>query len=517
MRKPVNPVRKLFCSLLLLALALVCTAALAADQEYSLDAISARVTIGDTWIVLTPDHLADHPELLSRLGKTQEEAEADWAERGVLLQAWTAKQDICLEITAVQDEEAKKYFDLDQQSSKIRSEYRTMHLKDTRFNNETFDIKTADWKTQTNGGRFLMLKYKTSEGGTPRWGYARKTIRNGFTILLDYQVLTGRALKETDLKTLNKITNTVSFTARGEVLTESSALLHFTSEPPAETNTGAFTVEGNCVSGAHVIGVLMRMSSDRVLKYETDANKKGDFKIKVTLPEEGVWLLSLTIDQNNVTVAEHAFQPTTYSKTLMPVALTAAIPESITTDELVISGVTSKTVTVQCIATNGGYTYTKQVKTNGSGKFTFKVPTALAGDYEIVLAFSKKGLNDRRLTYTTTRVITEEYTREKARSEAVKPSYTVLTNKLNGYVGKTVTYPVYIVRSEQLGEETILQAALREVNGGYKDLIIIVAPEDPGYEPGSRHRFYGLCTGLFQIQSEEGQTGYPSFDLLFWE
>lgn len=502
---------------LLLAALLLCLAQAFADTTVQMEPVSGAVTFNDNYIVLTPATLSEHQELLSDRGQSLAEAEADWAARGVLAQAWLTDRTVCVEVTAVQDEEARQYFDLDQQTSRVRSEYRSMHLKDPRFNSDTYDVKTADWKLQAHGGRFLILKYKAVRNGVFRWGYARKTVRNGYTITLDYQVNQDRALRETDARALNVIANSVTFTVTGEAITESSALVHFTAEPPTETNSDTFTVTGNCAPGAHIISVLMRMSSSTVVRLDTDANKKGDFKIKVKLPEEGVWVMSMTFDVGETTVAEHAFPTTTYSKNLLPVSLDQPIPSEITEDELVISGVTAKGITVQCIVNNGSVNFTKQIRTNGSGKFTFKVPTAIEGTYDIVLAFSKKGLNDRRFTYTAARAITEQDIRTREKSDAIKPAYSVLTKKIAGYVGKTMTYNVYITEVNQLGEEWIIQAAMKSGAKGYSNLIVIVAKDDPGFEIGSQHRFYGTCTGTYQIQSEEGADGLPSFDLLFWE
>ena len=511
-----KPVRKAFFVLILAVLVLFGVHALA-DTTVALEPVSGEITLGNNYVVLTSSNLAEHKELLSSLGKTQEEVEADWAARGVLMQAWTSARDICIEFTAVQDDESKTYFDLDQQSSRVRNEYRSMHLKDARFNNDQFDVKTAAWKMQSKGGRFLILKYKADVNGASRWGYSRKTIRNGYTVALTWQLLTDRALRASDEKAMNVIANTITFQKKGEALSNTSALVHFSEEPPTETNSDTFTVKGNCASGAHIIAVLMRMSSSNVVKLETDANKKGDFKFKVKLPEEGVWVMSLTFDVNDQTVAEHAFHATTYNKALLPVSFTSPVPEVISGDELVISGVTSKAVTVQCIVSNGTSTYTKQIKTNGSGKFNFKVPATIEGTYDTVLSFSKKGMNDRRFTFTSTRTITEQDTRVRVRSEAIKPAYSVLKSKINGYVSKVMTYNVYITDISQLGEEWIIRAAMKSSTKGYSDMIVIVAREDPGFETGSQHRFYGTCIGLYQEQSEEGTSGDPSFDLLFWE
>ena len=153
---------------LMLAILCLCLMQAGAETTVTLEPVSGAVTFNDNYIVLEPGTLSEHPELLSSIGTTQAEAEADWAARGVLAQAWTADRSICVEITAVQDEEAKQYFDVEQQFARVKKEYRSLHLKDSRFNSETYDVKSADWKQQATGIHLLILKYKALRGGAYR-------------------------------------------------------------------------------------------------------------------------------------------------------------------------------------------------------------------------------------------------------------------------------------------------------------------------------------------------------------
>ena len=83
--------RKALLLVLVLLLTVFCACA-TADTEYTLDRISGRITfttkLEGSFVVLTPDNLSAHPDMLSSIGKTAEELQADWAERGVVLQAW---------------------------------------------------------------------------------------------------------------------------------------------------------------------------------------------------------------------------------------------------------------------------------------------------------------------------------------------------------------------------------------------------------------------------------------------
>ena len=521
--------------LLLLTACCVCAAA---ETEYALTACSGKMSLDENaYIVLTPDNLADHPDLLSTLDKKQDEILADWKERGVVLQAWVKnknkKIDTCLEVSVVQDDESRQYYDLEQQTRQVRNEYLKAHKNSQKYIDQGYSIMKLEWKKQKLGGNFLKYEYKRTLPMRSYHGIVRKTVRNGYTILLDYQTY-DRLPRGTDENNLNKIANTVEFeqiappsvdstttsssSEGGETQVSSasaSGLLNVTVPPPAEANTETLTVEGQTTPGAHIIGVLMRWSSSTPLKFTTDATRAGNFKLKVTLPEEGVWLLTLNLEINGSIVAEEIFNTTTYSKTMLPVKMDAEIPEQLTSNELVISGVTSKGVTVQCIVTNGSTTFDKTILTNGTGKFKFKVSSAAEGDYDITLAFSKKHYNSNRLTFTTHRSLTAEDTRDKQTTSAIHPSYAALTKKLDTYIGKTFVYNVYIVDIQQIDEEWVVMGALRKTKNGYGDLVVFMADEDPGLQANDKVKLYGTCVGAYQVQSEEENTTYPGFDYLF--
>ncbi len=526
--------RKSFLLILLLLLTF-CAAAAVADTEYALAPCSGKLSLDEnTYIVLTPDNLDDHPELLSSIGKSKEDLLADWTKRGVQLQAWTKKMNSCLEVTVIQDDEAKQYYDLEQLTKQVRNEYLKSYRAAGKGAEDGFKIFDVQWKKQKLGGNFIVFEYKRSVGMRSWRGLARKTIRNGYTVMLDYQIF-DRLPTGTDKTYFNKIANSVSFeqvapasvdavntaAATGDstapVAASASGLLQVTVPPPSETNSETFTVEGQTTPGAHIIGVLMRWSSSTPLRFTADATKAGKFKLKVTLPEEGVWLLTLNLEVNNTIVAEEIFDPTTYSKTTLPVTLDAEIPEQISGDELVISGKTSKGVTIQCIVSNGTTTFDKTVRTNGTGKFKFKVPTKLEADYDITLAFSKKHYNSKRLTFATRRSFTAEDNQNKTASAALHPSYSALTKKLDSYIGQTMVYKVYITDVKEIDGEWIITGAVRKNKKGYSDLMVFMSKEDPGLELDSQVKLYGTCVGAYQVQSEEGNTSYPGFDYLFRE
>lgn len=503
----------------LITVLLLCLCATAgADTAFTFENSSSTVTLSDQYIILTPDNLSSHQEWLTNAGKDAETLLADWEARGVQLQAWTPDGDACCEIIIRRDEDARTYFDVDQQTTQMRASFRTAFLKGEAFKAEGYKVQVAEWKKTAEAGRFLKFKYSRTVDGTTYHGYMRRTIRNGWTVIIDYQVY-GRGLRDKDLASADKVMNAWRFTKVLDMPDDTLGLLEFTSVPPAETNTGKFTVEGQCYPGASLIGVVMKMADPNPTRFEATANKAGKFKMPVKLPSEGVWLMTLTIEYNNVVIADHVFDTTNYQSSLLPVNWTDAVPELLTEDTTVISGVTAKNVSVQCLVTSSsGKNFEKLVRTNASGKFSFKVPTDAEGSYSIVIVLQKKNFTTRRFTWETERRLTEENKKQQVREIAVKPAYSTLTKKINGYTGKTMVYTVYVQKAEQVGDEWIVFAAMNKTaKGVLKNTLVIICEENPGFSEGQQARFYGKCTGTYQVQSEEGNESYPSFDLLFWD
>lgn len=536
--------RKSLLLILVLFLMVCCTYALA-DTEIALEPCAGKILINeDNYILLTPDNLSDHPDLVNSIGMSQEDLLEDWSARGVQFQAWTKKMDSCLEVTVIQDEESAKYFDLEQKTRKERNEYLNLHKGSGRFAEEGFTILKPEWKKQKYGGNFLKFEYKRTVGDKTWRGFARKTVRNGYTIMLDYQAF-DRLPRRTDEDSLNKIANTVSFEVKdpvqaaqeaaqqaadseensgsalapSEVSAFSAGLITLTTYPPDQTNSNTFTVEGTSTPGGRVTLVGMRVSKTESHRFSADVSSKGNFKINVVLPEEGSWFFTIFLEQDGQYVAEDVVsRNVTYSKSLMPITLDNPIPETLTSDELTISGKTDKGVTIQCIAQcNGSAILDKQIKTNGTGTFKFKVSTAVEGDYDFILTFQKKGLNNERKSFRSTRTLTAADNQARANTKAIHPAYKALMNSMDSYIGKTMVYTVHIVDIKQASDEWVIQAALKKNKGTYSSFLYYTANTDPGLEPGTKVKIYGVFTGGYPVQSEEDIVTFPGFDYVSYE
>lgn len=507
--------------LALLAMLCLLGVACAAANTLTFDSIYATCEIDEDFIIITPANMAAHPDWIANRKSTLEALQEEFSQRGVLAQAWSKDDDVCIEFSAVQDALAQEYFDIDQQTAATRASYRSQHLNGAQYKADGYSYSSAEWKKYANGGRFLMLKYKRELNGESYSGLARRTIRNGYTITIDCKVF-GRNVKTAETNALNAINKSWKFTQTLSKPLDVVSKVVFTQTPPMETDTGKFTVEGTCDPGLHFTAVLMRMSSPDPILVETDATSKGKFSMDIQLPEKGVWLMTMTVDNQGVVTEELVFDTTTYQTGLlavnfdedMPIDFNATESSTIDGDTLVISGKTIRNVKVQCLVDDF---FDKQVTTNANGTFSFKIPTKDEGNYNITITFQKKNYTTRRFTAIGTRTLTEEDVQARYREEACKPAYSTLTSKIKGYTGRIMGYELYCVSKAQQEDGTWLvemgMRTTKKTASGYRDIVYVSAAEEPPFANGSKQKMYGQCIGEMTVDGKD----YPAFQLLFWD
>ena len=504
-------------ALLFFLLLSVCLCTAAHADTFYFDDFSASCEI-DTgkYTVLTPENLSASADWLASRGMTVDAVLEDWAERGVYLQAWTDSGDACLEITAVQDAFAAQYYDVNQVSEDDRKTFRLGHSsdKDGFYRAQGYDYTSAQWKNMKNSGRFLQLEYTRTHGGVSYRGHARKTIRNGYTIQLEYQVY-GRSAKTSDKSALDKVLDSWEFLEVWPRPITSVSTLVFTSRPPAETNTGKFTVKGTGTAGLRVIGVVMRMSTSDVKQFETTIDKNGKFSLDVTLPREGVWLMSYVVENGGTVVEEGVFDTTDYQKDLLTVSMNSPLPTTLTGNEIVISGVTMAKTQVQCIVDGR---YQKIMTTGSSGEFSFKIDTSAEGVYSFTLTFEKKNYTPRRFTSTASRVYTDADHQQMIRESAVCPAYKTLTSKLSGYKGDYMVYTLHIQSVDQTPSGYLIFAGMSKSKSGViSNLVVIRSSTAPEFAAGEKVKLYLRCLDSYEYISDEGTQYLPYFDLQWME
>lgn len=504
--------RKLILCLATVALlTLLCAAACA--EAYVLDEIKASIDIPEGYVVLRPDNLSSYADWLKNKGGSMELTQADMARRGVLLQCWSLEGDTCLEVTATQNDDTLNLFDVNEQSESARRSYRTGFFPDNLY--EGFNYTASDWKN-TDGGRFLILKYSRKENGETLYrGLMRRTVRNGYEVTIDMQVY-GRGVTNKDNANLNKIWNTFAFIEILPMPAAASAQLNVTQAPPKETNEPNFNIVGTAADGVALTAVVRGLSSPDPILSELVVGASGKFKLPIKLPKEGAFLITMTAEYNGVETTELAF-PVTYQRTLLAVNITTEVPEVLTGDELQIKGEATPSATIQLLV--NGENIPKRV--TEKGKFALKIDTSDEGEYEIVLVFSKKGLADRRINFHCVRKWTEADMQKKLDREAISPGYKTLVSKIKGYDGRIMGYKCYVVNISQAGDEYVLQMALSKKKDVYQSMILVSTTEAPTVSPDQYVLMYGTCVGMSvpETDPETGEAGesYPCFELLLMQ
>ncbi len=495
---------------LIVLLMLLCVPAMA--ETYVFDELYASMDVPDSYIVLTADNLTDYAEWLSARGSSLEETQADFQRRGVILQAWSPELDACFELRAHQNDETMLIFDVNEQSSDLRGQYRTSHYPDNAY--EGYDFSTSEWKN-TDEGRFLILRYTRRESGEILYkGFMRRTIRNGFEIDFDMQIY-GRNLTNKDNAALNTIWQSFHFIEILPPPPAASAKINITDPPPQETNDKTFAIEGTAEKGVKFTAVTMGLTYPEPVVSEVEVGKNGKFSIPITIPREGVFLITLTGEYQGEEVVELAY-PVTYQSTLLTVNFTNQPGEVVTEDEIKFSGTSEPGATIQVLV-NGENKFTKRVNT--AGKFAVPVELEDEGTHEVSLIFSKKGLADRRFSFTINRKWTDQDMMDYLSKQAIKPNYSQLIKKMESYEGRIMGYRAYIVDIAESGGEYVVTMALSRKNGKYSNYILVTTDEMPNFSVGERVMMYGTCEGMSLstgTDGEEANESYPCFALLLF-
>ena len=500
--------RKLLFPLLILLFTLIILPATAEVQV--LDELFATLDVPENYIMLTPTNLPAYESWLESRDLTLKDVAADFAARGVLMQCWSEAYDTCFELSAIQNDKTLAIFDVNEQDTSARAAYRLSHYPDNEYINEGYDFSSADWKN-TDNGRFLILNYiKRSGGEIAHRGLMRRTIRNGYQITFDMQIH-GRGVTTKDTAALNKIWTTFQFVVVLPLPPAAASKINITEAPPVETNQKSFVMSGTAANGVKLTAVMMGLSHTKPILFEAEVGPSGKFKMPIEMPREGVFLITVTGEYGGEDVVDLAF-PVTYQHTLLPVNVTSAPGNVITDEKISIVGTSEPGSSIQVFLNNE---LLGPKKVTAAGKFKIDLNTKEEGAYEVVLVFSKKGLADRRISYAFTRTWSERDMIRELQSQSIKPGYSTLLKKIDGYVGRIMGYKCYLVDVTESGDQWIARMALTKRGEDYISVILVTCKELPTAAIGSQVIMYGTCTGMSEpAEDDESQTAYPCFDLL---
>ena len=476
-------------------------------ETYTFGDVRASVAIPDEFEqVLTPYNLGTNREWLEEHGLDHDALSTSFDQEGILLMAYDEEEGRTLVITALRDVDGQTYFDLNNQDEAMRKEFRTSHTNGTAYGILGYTYTSAKWANYgKNALRFLQTEYTLrQEGELICAGYQRRTIRNGYTITLDMQIR-GRTPKAADNTLLEKVMKTWEFT---EVLPMPALpiKLSLTSAPPAETSEATFTIKGTTAKKAKVTAMLFSLGTVGGQTFTDTANNSGNFAIKVTLPSQGVYSLTLTAELEGSITAQRLYS-VTFRQGMLPVELQVTPGDSLD-DETIVSGTTEAGTKIQ-LSVSGPVPFNKTVTGN---KFSFKVDTHAEGTYQFVLTASKKGMRERTFSFTGTRAYTDSERDEKIRGNAKKMAYANLSKTENQ--GKSIWEEGYITSMTQSINEWVVTLALTKSGSAYKDICYLICQERPNYPMETKVKIYGTAAGTYTVLSEDGNVkSYPRIDV----
>lgn len=479
--------------LMALVLALLMGLAPAYAESYTFPAVSASVSLpeGVYQTVLTPDNLKANEAFIASQNGTVEDWAADFASRGVLLQAYDQKESRVLIITALNDVDAQRYYDINEQGADVRARYRASHGADGAYTVLGYKYDSISWKNFKGVGRFLQLRYShRQEGQLVSRGFQRRTIRNGYTFTIDMRVY-GRALKGGDNTALNKVFDTFAFT-NVQSVPDLPVSIEESATAPVETNQPNFTLKGKTRPEAQLKALLVSFATSATQTFEATANKQGAYSLPITLPGEDVYLMTLTVSVPGLEDFSKVYN-IRYQQGLLPVQIANAPPFETQEDSFVLSGSTDQSgVSARLFVNN--QEQSRNIGKNGA--FSFTIDTTQPGPYDIRLTFSKKGLQDRSFQYTMNRVTSQEAQQAALREGALTPTYEDLVNQQEGLDGKMLSLTGYIVSRETATGETIMKLALVKTDQGFQDQVVLHLETDPGFAIGTKVRVYGQAAGI---------------------
>ena len=290
------------------------SSALAQTYTFSEPQISLNLIDTDYTVILPRDNLAANEEWLLSNGYTVEGMRSVFDSNGILLQAVDAASDRTFVLSAQVTVDSEMYFDVNLQDNDMRKEFRTSHTNGTAYGLLGYNYSRSTWKNY--GGtllRFLCTEYSFRENGqVEHYGYQRRTIRNGYTITLDMQVR-NRTLKSSDEKALENMMDGFQFT---QILSMPKLPVKrsFTSEPPSSTSSASFTIKGSSARNATVHVNVLSLTSASSSVFTATANSNGDFSVKVTLPEPGVYSVVVSAEAEDTLRTQISYSVTYQSK-----------------------------------------------------------------------------------------------------------------------------------------------------------------------------------------------------------
>ncbi|MDD4104477.1 MAG: hypothetical protein PHH03_01335 [Eubacteriales bacterium] len=470
-------------------------------------AVALPTGVYDT--VLTPDTFKANEAFIHALGGTVENYEITFSTNGILLKAFDSDNGRILTLSALKTDDSKQYFNINEHTPEARASYRRSHSTGDSYSVLGYYYNSVEWKNFRDVGRWLMLRYDfRQEGEVVSRGYQRRTVFNGYTITFDMEVPGGRPLKGGDNTALNKVFDSFRFTT---VLPLPDLPVTFNEKvtAPSETSEPTFTMTGSTEPGATLTAVVGSFSTAKTQVIESVAKNNGNYSITITLPQEDLYFMTLTVRKEGAVTLDKQYA-ITYRKGLLPISITAVPPEILIEDSYRVTGTSPRGTQVQ-LDVNGS---TTGKKVGANEAFTFTVDTSSEGEYDLKLTLSKAGFETRSFSYKSTRTYSHEERVQKIRDSSTSPAYANLIKNVDRYDGEMLRYEGYLMSQEERAGEYIMLLALNKNGDTYTDNVILTGDQQSGFPPSTLVRVYGVLIGTnTMLNEEQKEIEYPKLQI----
>lgn len=508
--------RRIYTAFILAAVLLAAALPAGADSyHFSKIFLSMDIPVDPYGVQLTAQNLAQNEGYLSSIGETPESMKTRFDDEGILVWAYDGGKGRTVVVTAVQDDSARLYYDINEQTPATRATYRASHTNGTLYSKTDYSIESCEWKNfGDEQGRFLMVRYTRKLEGKAAWkGEWRRTIRSGYTITVDMRV-TGRNITSGDIAALNSLQDSISFVQVSEA-PEALLTLAFSAPPPENTDTDTFVIKGTTRPGASVAAAYAALQSGKSKAFYTTADGRGAFSIEIRLPGRDLYNLIVNATVMEGTPDEQSVSQefsTEYDPTSLPVTFTSSFPDQFTADTFRLAGTTLTGVTVQLVVNNELQTK----KTGNNRTFSFTIDTSAEGEYDISLTFSKKDYATKVLRYTINRVMEEGQRRQVIRDQSIGPEYASIVGNPARYEGRVLRFRGYIGEVRDNGSEWVLTFYTDKAGNNLKNPIIVLSTEPAEASSDTPVTLYGTMTGTYSMLTEAGEEKlYPRMSLAF--
>lgn len=508
------------CALLLGALLLSGSGALAQNTTYVFPYEGLRYTQDDSETVLTQTNLSEHEALIEALGTTKEAVLASYIAAGIVMEVIPDEGgQIALSVA-----DAGEFSDV-QQMEEITDVRLEAFLK--QF--EESGLYETCALTDTTP-RCVRLTSSAMNAAMPVYTVRYATLHLGRLYMLT-QVIVGREPDAQDDAQIEAVLSRVKLLSAVSEPTPTPTLAPTpTPEPtpvptpgiaeviagegemtvedvPAFTQSAELTLTGRTDPSAQVDVTL----GEKKLATAT-AKKDGTFSVKVKLPEEGDLQLVVSSGQAYRTLAVR------YEIPAAKLVITEPTETTFTGENVTIRGETEPNATVYVEGVDNNV----NVKANKNGVFSVRIYMGAAGTETFTLRTKVSGFKESTASVTLTRELTERESFALFRQKMIALDYSTLAKNPAKYEGKLFQFRGKVMEFTDFdGSPCALVCVKNVATGVWRDPIWIVLGGDEEIAEGDVVTFYLMGEALTlpangQYTADGKEVEAPVARMIFW-